>query len=68
MFTDREEDQGWQKRVKLGLPYPDAMKGEMSRRVVYGSERLIKKVEKEYKIGAVIRHRGRPIKKENDDK
>lgn len=40
----------------------------MSRRVVYGSEDLVKKVEKEYKIGAVIRLKGRPKKEEKSDK
>ena len=40
----------------------------MNRRVVYGSEDLVKKVEKEYKVGAVIRLKGRPKKDGNDGK
>ncbi len=42
-----------------------AMKGEMDRRVVYGSENLIKKVAKEYKVEAVIKPKGR---QREDDK
>lgn len=38
----------------------------MNRRVVYGSEDLVKEVEKEYKVGAVIRLKGR-LKKEKGD-
>lgn len=45
-----------------------AMKGEMDRRVVYGSENFIKKVSKEYKVEAVIKPQGRPRKDENEDK
>ena len=45
-----------------------AMKDEMNRRVVYGSEDLVKTVEKEYKVGAVIRLKGRPKKEENGGK
>ena len=54
--------------VKGMIKEKAAMKGEMNRRVVYGSEDLIKKVEKEYKIGAVIRLKGRPKKEEKDEK
>jgi len=45
-----------------------AMEGEMNRRVVYGSEDLVKNVEKEYKVGAVIRLKGRPKKEEKGEK
>ncbi|MFA4829146.1 MAG: hypothetical protein WC855_06800 [Thermodesulfovibrionales bacterium] len=44
------------------------MEGEMNRRVVYGSEDLVKNVEKEYKVGAVIRLKGRPKKEEKGEK
>jgi len=46
----------------------DAMKGEMNRRVIYGSEEFIDKVTKEYEIEAVIRLKGRPKKDENKKK
>lgn len=41
-----------------------AMKGEMDRRVVYGSNGFIGKVLKEFKIGAMIRPPGRPKRDE----
>jgi putative transposase len=37
-----------------------AMKGEMDRRVVYGSEELVRDVARQYKVGAVIKRVGRP--------
>ncbi len=54
--------------VKGMIKEKDAMKGEMDRRAVYGSEDLVKKVEREYKIGAVIRLKGRPKKDDNEEK
>lgn len=54
--------------VKGMIKEKAAMKGEMNRRVVYGSEDLVKKVEEEYKVGAVIRLKGRPKKEEKDEK
>ena len=41
-----------------------AMKGEMNRRVIYGSEDFITKVTAGYKVGAVIRPQGRPRREE----
>jgi hypothetical protein len=40
----------------------DAMRGEMDRRVIYGSDRFIDKVTREYNIEAMIKQRGRPRK------
>ena len=54
--------------VKGMLKEKAAMKGEMDRRVVYGSEDFIKEVEGGYKISAVIRRRGRPKKDEESGK
>ena len=54
--------------VKGTIKEKAAMKGEMNRRVVYGSEDLVKKVEEEYKVEAVIRLKGRPKKEENGGK
>ena len=45
-----------------------AMKGEMNRRVVYGSEGFVKKVTTEYDVEAVIKPQGRPRKDEKEDK
>jgi putative transposase len=46
----------------------DAMKGEMNRRVVYGSDDFIDKVTEQYKIGALIKPIGRPRKDEDRDR
>ena len=37
-----------------------AMKGEMDRKVVYGSEDFIREAQKKYKIEAMIKPIGRP--------
>lgn len=44
-----------------------AMKGEMNRRAVYGSEAFVKKMLKEHKAEAVIRPRGRLVKSESNN-
>jgi len=65
---EAERRKRYREFVKGMIKEKAAMKGEMNRRVVYGSEDLVKKVEKEYKVGAVIRLKGRPKKEENGDK
>jgi putative transposase len=65
---EAERRKKYREFVKGMIKEKAAMKGEMNRRVVYGSEDLVKKVEKEYKVGAVIRQKGRPKKEENDNK
>ena len=47
------------------LTEKDAMKGDMNRRVVYGSDDFIVKVTTQYKVGAVIKPIGRPRKDED---
>jgi len=54
--------------VKGMIKEKNAMKGEMNRRVVYGSEDFEREVAKEYKIEAVVKPKGRPKKEENEDK
>jgi len=44
----------------------ESMRGEMNRRVVYGSDDFIDKLTVQYKIGAVIKPIGRP-RKDNDN-
>jgi len=46
----------------------EAMKGEMDRRVIYGSEEFIDKVTKEYNIKAMMRQKGRPRKEKKEKK
>ena len=46
----------------------NAMKGEMDKRVIYGSETFSSKIMKEYKIDAVIKPKGRPKNDGNKNK
>jgi hypothetical protein len=46
----------------------NAMKGEMERRVVYGSNNFTKKLTKEYDIEGMIRPKGRPKREEKESK
>lgn len=54
--------------VKGMLKNKAAMKGEMTGRIVYGSNAFTEKVTKKYKVEAVIKPRGRPKRVENDNK
>lgn len=45
-----------------------AMRGEMDRRVIYGSDAFIAKMSEEHKISPVTKHRGRPRKDETGNK
>ena len=45
-----------------------AMKGEMDRRRIYGSEGLTKRITTKYKVDAVIKPKGRPRKDGREDK
>jgi len=65
---EAERRKKYREFVKGMIKEKAAMKGEMNRRVVYGSEDLVRKVEKEYKVGAVIRLKGRPKNEENGNK
>jgi len=42
----------------------NSMKGEMNRRLIYGSEGFINEVTKGYKVEAVMKPQGRPRKDE----
>jgi putative transposase len=63
--TERREK--YREFVKGMIKEKSAMKGEMNRRVIYGSEDFITKVTKGYRIGAVIRPIGRPRKDEKEN-
>ncbi|MBI5287335.1 MAG: hypothetical protein HY878_07090 [Deltaproteobacteria bacterium] len=45
-----------------------ALRGEINRRVIYGSEDFVREVGKRYKVGATINPIGRPKKEEDDRK
>lgn len=44
------------------LKNKDAMKGEMDRRIIYGSEEFIEKTKGKYEIEEIIKPKGRPKK------
>lgn len=54
--------------VRGMLRNKDAMKGEMERRVIYGSEEFIEKTKEKYKIEEIIKPKGRPKKGGKGDK
>ena len=64
---ESERRKKYREFIKGMLREKDAMKGEMNRRVVYGSDDFIEKVTTQYKVGAVINSIGRPRKDENRD-
>ena len=45
----------------------EAMRGEMDRRTIYGSAEFLERVQKRFKLDAVIKRRGRPQRKSNDE-
>jgi len=59
---ETERKKKYREFVKGMLREKKAMKGEMERRVVYGSEAFVKKFTGEYKVEGVIRPKGRPRK------
>ena len=65
---ERERRQGYRDFVKGMIREKDAMRGEMSRRLVYGSDEFITLLKKQYKMNAVIKQRGRPKKDDGNNK
>ena len=64
--TETERRKRYRDFVKGVIKDRKAMKGEMNRRVVYGSDGFIKEVEKGYKIEGIIKPVGRPKKDEKE--
>ncbi|KFN40255.1 hypothetical protein KN63_00160, partial [Smithella sp. F21] len=44
----------------------ESMRGEMDRRAIYGGSAFIQNVQKQYKLDAVIKKRGRPRKEKSN--
>ncbi len=65
---ETERRKRYREFIKGMLKGKNAMKGEMERRVVYGSVDFIKKLTKEYDIKGVIRLKGRPKREEKERK
>lgn len=64
---EKERRQKYRELVKGMLQEKKAMKGEMHRRQVYGSEEFTEKIGREHQLAAVINRRGRPKKDAHDD-
>lgn len=58
---ERERRRNYREFVIGMLKGKEAMKGEMDRRIVYGSERFVKEMTTEYKIPENIRRMGRQV-------
>jgi putative transposase len=58
--NETERRKRYREFVKGMLKFKNAMKGEMDKRVIYGSESFIDNTTREYKIEAVIKPKGRP--------
>jgi hypothetical protein len=54
--------------VRGMLKERDAMRGEMERRMIYGSGEFPEKIKREYEIEEVIKPKGRPRKAEEYEK
>ena len=63
--NEAERRKKYREFIKGMIKEKDAMRGEMSRRVIYGSEDFIDKVTTEYNVEAVIKLKGRPKKDKN---
>ncbi|MDP2754891.1 MAG: hypothetical protein Q8P40_10960 [Nitrospirota bacterium] len=62
---DEERRKMYREFVRGMLNNKDAMKGEMDRRRIYGSEEFSGRIAKAYKTEAEIKPKGRPRKAEN---
>lgn len=62
--TERDRRRKYREFVKGMVKENDAMKGEMNRRMIYGSSDLIEVMEKKYSIDELIKQKGRPRKSE----
>jgi len=62
----KDRQQKYRELVKGMQHEKKAMKGEMNLRQVYGNERFIEKINREFQLSAVINRRGRPKKKPQD--
>lgn len=64
--SETERRKKYREFIKGMLREKDAVKGEMNRRMIYGSEEFTNKVTKEYNVDAVINLKGRPKKGKNE--
>jgi putative transposase len=65
---ERERRHEYRGFVKGMIREKEAMRGEMARRLVYGSDEFIMHLKKRYRLSAIIRQRGRPKKDDGNNK
>lgn len=65
---ERSQRKEYRDFVMAMLRERNAMSGEMERRVVYGSDEFVKRLEKVHKIERVVKPRGRPRRGEEERK
>jgi putative transposase len=68
LSSDEAVCKEYRKFVLLMLQKNDSMRGEMERRTIYGGGDFIQRVNKKFKIDAVIKTRGRPNKGQSKNK
>ena len=62
LFSDENIRKEYRKFVRDMLQKKEAMRGEMDRRTIYGGGEFLDRVQKKFKMDAVIKKRGRPRK------
>jgi putative transposase len=62
LFSDKNIRKEYRKFVQDMLRKKEAMRGEMDRRTIYGGGEFLDRVQKKFKMDAVIKKRGRPRK------
>ena len=62
LFSDKNIRKEYRKFVQDMLQKKEAMRGEMDRRTIYGGGEFLDRVQKKFKMDAVIKKRGRPRK------
>ncbi len=68
LASEETERRKWYREFVREWLQKGALKGEMDRKVVYGSEDFSRKVKKRHAISAVIQPRGRPKKRAEEEK
>ena len=62
LFSDENIRKEYRKFVRDMLQKKEAMRGEMDRRTIYGGGEFLDRIQKKFKLDAVIKKRGRPKK------
>ncbi|HOQ43483.1 MAG TPA: transposase [Smithellaceae bacterium] len=66
LSSDENIRKEYRKFVQDMLQKKEAMRGEMDRRTIYGGGEFLERVQKKFKLDAVIKKRGRPRKESGD--